>query len=71
MEKFCVNCKHYREGSLIEMCYHKKNAAVSLVTGKANPKNSADFLRGTYPGAHFEVCGPDGAWFEPREQGAA
>lgn len=59
-QKFCVNCKHFRDGRLSRWC-DSPNQEVDVVTGKHKPL-FANVSRGD-----SQFCGVDGRWFEQAE----
>lgn len=73
--KFCKDCKHvrpaegYRELNRFARCFAPQNTMRSPVTGEAvavsSTREYCAMQRSANDGTH---CGPEGAWFEPREE---
>jgi hypothetical protein len=64
MNKFCVNCKHYRHKSGIvteHYCTHPNNTEINLVTGSTIYRNSPQLLRSNLIG-----CSTVGVWYEEK-----
>lgn len=59
-QKFCVNCKHFRDGQLSRWC-DSPNQEVDVVTGKHMP------LLANISREYSQLCGADGRWFEQAE----
>lgn len=55
--KLCVDCKHFRDGTLSQWCESPQNG-INPVTGKTN-HNWAKVSR-----TRTDRCGLGGAWFE-------
>ena len=64
--KFCVDCKHCREGTLSTLCESPKNATkVDLVTGKSESVQCRYARISMLAG----FCGPEAKFFEPKRYG--
>ena len=59
-QKFCVNCKHFRDGRLSRWC-DSPNHEVDVVTGK--PESVFAIASRGDP----QLCGVVGRWFEQAE----
>lgn len=71
--KFCVNCKHHEQapnvdGNMTDYCRATRYSDMYLVDGTAGmPRNTwcAYERKGYDP---YNDCGPEGRFFEPKQQ---
>jgi hypothetical protein len=62
--ELCINCSYCIEPGRFAKCTAPENIIIDVVNGGIGLRSE---YCSTQRNCHFEVCGPEGKWFKPKE----